>query len=183
MTQKIEPATDEQVAQRKGWCRAILKAKRSRLTEMMADRCSSMSVAQGDLSLIARIREQQAEIDKLKSQPDVTRLVDCAKELIEVATLRGDNDLPHPSNDAKLWTARMQDAWNELESALAQFKSDPRVCEWEISKRMDDYGAHTSTCDRVEFLPDGDLDVRKFKYCPYCGLPIKVSEPKKGDSE
>ena len=50
--------------------------------------------------------------------PD-TRLLEAAKELLEVANLRGDDDLPHPSNDPKLWTSRMQDAWDELRAALA----------------------------------------------------------------
>jgi len=43
-------------------------------------------------------------------------------ELVEVATLRDDNDLPHPADDDKKWTARMQEAWNtaeELVDALA----------------------------------------------------------------
>jgi hypothetical protein len=39
-------------------------------------------------------------------------------ELIEVASLRGDNDLPHPANDPKLWTARMQDAWSKAEALV-----------------------------------------------------------------
>ena len=47
------------------------------------------------------------------------RLAEAAKELLEVATLRGDNNLPHPSNDSKLWTARMADAWDGLEAALS----------------------------------------------------------------
>ena len=39
-------------------------------------------------------------------------------ELFEVAQLRGDNELPHPADDPLLWTARMQDAWDDLETAL-----------------------------------------------------------------
>ena len=45
-------------------------------------------------------------------------LYEAAQELLEVAELRGDNVLPHPCDDAKLWTARMQDAWDELECAV-----------------------------------------------------------------
>lgn len=36
-------------------------------------------------------------------------------ELVECARLRGDNELPHPCDDPKLWTARMIDAWGEAE--------------------------------------------------------------------
>lgn len=46
------------------------------------------------------------------------RLKEAARELLEVANLRGDNDLPHPADDLKLWTARMADAWAELEAAV-----------------------------------------------------------------
>lgn len=44
------------------------------------------------------------------------------EELVAVASLRGDNDLPHPSNDPKLWTARMQQAWDDATSALLRVK-------------------------------------------------------------
>jgi hypothetical protein len=47
------------------------------------------------------------------------RVVEAARELHEVAELRGDNCLPAPPDDPKLWTARMQMAWNELDEALA----------------------------------------------------------------
>jgi hypothetical protein len=64
----------------------------------------------------------RAEISALISRADdVDRLVEAAKEVYEVATLRGDNDLPHPENDSKLWTARMQTAWDELANAFALF--------------------------------------------------------------
>jgi hypothetical protein len=46
----------------------------------------------------------------------VGRVRDAVAEFIEVARLRGDNDLPHPCDDPKLWTARMIDAWGELEA-------------------------------------------------------------------
>ena len=39
-------------------------------------------------------------------------------ELLEVANLRGDNDLPHPADDPELWTARMQNAWNSLANIM-----------------------------------------------------------------
>lgn len=38
-------------------------------------------------------------------------------ELVECARLRGDNELPHPCDDPKLWTARMTDAWGQAEDA------------------------------------------------------------------
>ena len=45
-------------------------------------------------------------------------LRDSVEELLEVARLRGDNELPHPENDPKLWTARMQTAWDDLQAAM-----------------------------------------------------------------
>ena len=44
--------------------------------------------------------------------------VEAAREVLEVADLRGDTDLPYPANDPKLWSARMQDAWDALRAAL-----------------------------------------------------------------
>lgn len=49
----------------------------------------------------------------------LAKVVEAATELIEVAELRGDNELPHPVNDDKLWTARMQDGWDNLGIALS----------------------------------------------------------------
>jgi len=46
------------------------------------------------------------------------RLREALTELLEVARLRGDDDLPHPADDVKLWTARMQSAWDDARAAL-----------------------------------------------------------------
>jgi hypothetical protein len=53
-----------------------------------------------------------------KEQAECRRLREAGAELLEVADLRGDSDLPHPANDPKLWTARMADAWAGLRDAL-----------------------------------------------------------------
>ena len=50
----------------------------------------------------------------------MNKLWAAATELLEVADLRGDSDLPHPSNDNNFWTARMQTAWDDLRVALAE---------------------------------------------------------------
>ena len=55
-------------------------------------------------------------------QGAVQELLEAATELLEVADLRGDSDLPHPSNDPYLWTARMQTAWDEIRAALAKLQ-------------------------------------------------------------
>lgn len=44
-------------------------------------------------------------------------IVEAAVEVLEVADLRGDTELPHPANDPKLWTARMQTAWGAPRAA------------------------------------------------------------------
>ena len=54
--------------------------------------------------------------------PDLIAVVEAARELAEVARLRGDDELPHPANDPKLWTARMQTAWDEVHAALAKLE-------------------------------------------------------------
>lgn len=54
-------------------------------------------------------------------------VTDAAVELVEVAELRGDNALPSPCDDPLLWTARMQDAWNYLETALEATNEEPQL--------------------------------------------------------
>lgn len=54
-------------------------------------------------------------------------LLDAAIELIAVATMRGDNDLPHPSDDELLWTVRMQDAWIVLEDSIDSTRLEEEV--------------------------------------------------------
>lgn len=58
------------------------------------------------------VRELVRERDRLRD------IYYASTELFEVAQLRGDNELPHPADDPLLWTARMQDAWDDLETAL-----------------------------------------------------------------
>ena len=53
--------------------------------------------------------------------------VNAMSELIEVAILRGDEELPHPADDPKLWTARMQDAWSEAISEVAAHEKESKA--------------------------------------------------------
>ncbi len=73
--------------------------------------------------LQGRHRASQEALSELltehrKQGEEREKLVVAASELLECADLRGDADLPHPSDDPKLWTARMQDAWEGLRAAL-----------------------------------------------------------------
>ena len=47
-------------------------------------------------------------------------LLAALQELVEVADLRGDSDLPHPADDPKMWSARMAEAWEDARAAIAQ---------------------------------------------------------------
>lgn len=62
------------------------------------------------------LQESDAEFHDKGSLTEryITRNIDAVDELLEVAGLRGDNELPHPEDDPKLWTARMQEAWDTL---------------------------------------------------------------------
>lgn len=53
------------------------------------------------------------------------------EELVEVADLRWDSVLPHPADDPKLWTARMQAAWDNAHVALSP---DPAPTETEAKQ-------------------------------------------------
>lgn len=50
--------------------------------------------------------------------------MDAVEELLTVAALRGDDQLPHPCDDPILWTARMQEAWDDLREALGEAKRE-----------------------------------------------------------
>lgn len=60
---------------------------------------------------------QVVEVRKLEA------VAEASEELQEVADLRGDSSLPHPEDDPELWTARMQEAWDELRNALADLEA------------------------------------------------------------
>ena len=64
--------------------------------------------------LLETITKEEAEL-RLNEYETLKK---ATEELIEVASLRGDNELPHPANDHLLWTARMQDAWDTLADIL-----------------------------------------------------------------
>lgn len=67
---------------------------------------------------MARVESIAADLDLLRALN--AKLVAALSELLEVADLRGDSDLPHPCDDPKLWTARMQTAWEDARAALAE---------------------------------------------------------------
>ena len=65
--------------------------------------------------------EIMANTRLIASAPD---LLSALEELLEVATLRGDNCLGNPADDPKLWTARMQTAWDEAELVRAKARGE-----------------------------------------------------------
>ena len=84
------------------------------------------------------------------------RLRGVLTELVEVARLRGDNLLPHPSDDPELWTARMQEAWDEAEAML---EDKPHDHPDDATDRE-----HLEPLDKEVFAPEtpGDEAADKF---------------------
>jgi len=70
----------------------------------------------------AKILEDHVRAEHNVKITKADALCEAAQELVEVADLRGDADLPHPSNDPKLWTARMQTAWDDIRKAIAEYE-------------------------------------------------------------
>ena len=137
---RYDNETDDDLAPWRGiaaqaWCYEPNTAK-----ELDADLCEAMALLalrqhrEEIADLEAKLAEAQAKVEQLLTESGVERLqhtleverpradgeplLDAADELIEVADLRGDSDLPHPCDDPKLWTARMQDAWSGLREAI-----------------------------------------------------------------
>lgn len=96
-----------------------------------------------------------AECDRMRR---LEAVYDAAQELLEVARLRGDDTLPCPSADPKLWTARMQDAWDELRDAREAVEAkgiEPEMSEQTITHEC---GAKTSSVPRYDLIPTRALD-------------------------
>lgn len=71
-------------------------------------------IALGVPALEARLA--QAEADRAE-------LLASLKEVVEVAELRDETVLPKPADDPKLWTARMQTAWDEATALIAKVEA------------------------------------------------------------
>ena len=65
---------------------------------------------------VPEARRLEAGINAL---PALIAVAEAAVEVADVARLREDDVLPKPEDDPKLWTARMQTAWNELDKHIA----------------------------------------------------------------
>lgn len=76
------------------------------------DRAALYSIFFGKFCCFIHAAEKAAVEVEREAQ---STLKDAVEELLTVAMLRGDNDLPSPPDDPGLWTARMQEAWYELE--------------------------------------------------------------------
>jgi hypothetical protein len=64
---------------------------------------------------IARLEAENAAL-----RGRVKVLEEASEEVLTVADLRGDTDLPHPADDPKTWTGRMAEAWDALRASLAE---------------------------------------------------------------
>lgn len=60
---------------------------------------------------------QTRRVNSAMTEPE-QRFLNAAVELLAVAEIRGDDELPHPWDDEKPWTARMQDAWLEFRKVV-----------------------------------------------------------------
>ena len=99
---------DWRVIDKRGW--VITQGVSKHIAEIIADALNAPAaapVAGSDLALHYRNLHKAVE------------------ELLEVAWLRGGNELPHPSDDPKLWTARMQTAWDVLDQMMGEHLPRP----------------------------------------------------------
>lgn len=109
--------------------------------------------------------------------PNCARLAVAAVELLEVAGLRGDNDLPHPCNEAKLWTARMQEAWDELQAASdAALTTEPATDAGEVLSCYRCSAARTDMvpCPRCGSRPPAQQAPIECSVCGYYRAPAAV---------
>ena len=86
------------------------------LGELLSEALGVVQSGEKLLTAEWKLTQAIAMVVRLEGQRDALR--EAADELLEVADLRGDTNLPLPEDDEKLWTARMQTAWEELRAAL-----------------------------------------------------------------
>lgn len=72
----------------------------------------------------AEVAYQRSRECAEKAERERDDLLAALSELVAVADLRGDADLPHPSDDPKLWTARMQAAWDDARALIARMEGN-----------------------------------------------------------
>lgn len=66
--------------------------------------------------------KHEIKTEEAKAESVFINLLDAAIELLIVAKMRGDNKLPaNPANDIRLWTVRMQNAWDDLDYIIVFF--------------------------------------------------------------
>jgi len=78
--------------------------------------CLGKHLPHGNASELDEVKQAILSLHNRLNRVD--QLENALLELVEIASLRGDNDLPHPADNPKLWTARMQDAWSEAEALV-----------------------------------------------------------------
>lgn len=138
MSEKVEPLTEEDWD---GLSEAIKKAREEsnpialrdraekaevllvEVAKMLGNRAArGREIVDAAANILVELTETQGK--HLSALEREKALREAAKELLEVADLRGDSDLPHPSNEDALWTARMQQAWDEMRLLLT---TEPRA--------------------------------------------------------
>jgi hypothetical protein len=88
--------------------------KRWLISRLEAAEATCQSLLEQSSRWEAQALEAGVRIAELEAQ------VGAAREVLEVADLRGDTDLPNPADDLKPWTARMRTAWEGLRVILAR---------------------------------------------------------------
>ena len=60
---------------------------------------------------------------------------------------------------------------------IACDKYEPATCQWELEIANEGDVYHTS-CGNAQIFICCNVEENNYKYCPYCGKPIKQVEPK-----
>lgn len=106
-----------------GWKPLGLEENSYKSTELDCDKGTRAKMAIDHLASQGHLTAQPVP-DGLVLVP--SEYIDAMEELIEVAQLRGDQELPHPADEEKLWTARMQDAWSDAIYQVENLRTPPK---------------------------------------------------------
>ena len=68
---------------------------------------------------------------------ELSNLLSAAIELVSVANQRGDDEILHPPDDPKLWSARMQSAWDIMRASIEHYAPGAIAEEQESMQRWE----------------------------------------------
>ena len=110
---------------------------------------------------------RQTETGQLISKL-IGEIADAIRQVSAQATER-------PCDDCEANLADCDRSVGARQGCAAQTAAQPaEMCEWAMIDDCNMLGCFETACDNVQYFSEGDVGHNGYKFCPYCGKPIKV---------